>query len=273
MLKALLATALTLSALPSFALDAAEEAKIKFCDKRSETNSVQKMLGDYRSSLSFTNQGGMLGGGVCWWHSRFTRNAAYIARFRPDLPKPTDEEAKKIIKAIRKGKAIVEIPGSKDLLEFSYSWGQFILNELEAWQRKDGLLRQQWIRGLSGSTSIKPEAMERRMDELFARIQNGEVVYQKLQLPGVVAHAWLVLSMMPTPTGYTMQVLDSNFGYPTSFTYERGMTSLEYYGYGRFVPYTEQTKEEVRLRRILQSECDLPETEENPENDSPEEDN
>jgi hypothetical protein len=208
---------------------------------------------------------------VCWWHSRFTRNAAYIVRFRPDLVAPTAAEAKKIIKDIRNAKKIVEVPGFANLYDFSRSHDELILRELEAWQRKDGFVNQQWVAGLSGSSNIKPEALERRMDELFARVQMGEVVYQKLQMPGITAHAWLVLGMTQTSNGYRLLVLDSNTYSPDTYYYEKGMTSFGYHGFTNFVPYTGKTKEENKMKSIVAKDCSFEEPEVDGADDSDEE--
>ncbi len=271
MLRKLVALTLIVSSLTALAQDD-EAAKASFCDKRTESNSIQQILLDSKSKLSFSNQGGLFGGGVCWWHSRFTRNAAYIARFRPDLAAPTEVEAKKLIKSIRSAKKIVEIPGFANLYDFSRSFDDLILRELEAWQRKDGFINQQWVAGLSGSSNIKPEAMQKRMDELFVRVQLGEVVYQKLQMPGVVAHAWLVMGMTQIEDGgYRLLVLDSNTYAPDTYTYRPGMTSLNYHGFTHFVPYTGKTKEEAKLKRIVAKDCSFEEPEVDTDEDSEEE--
>lgn len=272
MLRKFVALTLLVSSLSAFAQDE-EQAKIakeNFCNKRAEIGSIQEILLNPKATLSFSNQGGLFGGGVCWWHSRFTRNAAYVVRFRPDLAAPTEAEAKIIIKSIRSAKKIIEVPGFANLYDFSRSYDDLILRELEAWQRKDGFINQQWVAGLSGSSNIKPEALEKRMDELFTRIQAGEVVYQKLQMPGVVAHAWLVLGMTQTSDGYQLLVLDSNTYSPDTYTYRRGMTSFNYHGFSHFVPYTGKTKEEAKLKRIVAKDCDFAEPAVDIEEEQPE---
>lgn len=274
MLRKLVALALIVSSLTAIAQEderAKMLAKENFCNKRSDQKSIQSLLLDNEATLSFSNQGGLFGGGVCWWHSRFTRNAAYIVRFRPDLAGPTEAEAKKIIKDIRSAKKIVEVPGFSSLYDFSRSFDYLILRELEAWQRKDGFVNQQWVAGLSGSSNIKPEALQARMDELFVRVQAGEVVYQKLQMPGVVAHAWLVIGMTKTSDGYQLLVLDSNTYAPDTYTYRQGMTSFNYHGFTHFVPYTGKTKEEAKLKRIVAKDCSFAEPEVDSDNDSDEE--
>lgn len=267
------ALTLLVSSLTAFAQDdeQAKIAKENFCNKRADINSIQEILLNPKATLSFSNQGGLFGGGVCWWHSRFTRNAAYVVRFRPDLAAPTEAEAKKIIKSIRSAKKIVEVPGFANLYDFSRSYDDLILRELEAWQRKDGFINQQWVAGLSGSSENKPEALEKKMNDLFVRIQAGEVVYQKLQMPGVVAHAWLVLGMTQTSDGYQLLVLDSNTYAPDTYTYRKGMTSFNYHGFSYFVPYTGKTKEEAKLKRIVAKDCSFTEPEVDTDEDSEEE--
>jgi hypothetical protein len=65
------------------------------------------------------------------------------------------------------------------------------------------------------------------MDELYDQVQKGEVVYQKLQLQGIDAHAWLVIGMVKTRDGYTLKIIDSNFPLETiDYVYQKGMTNF-----------------------------------------------
>lgn len=260
MLKSLVSAGLILSSLSvAYAAESAADktARAQFCDQRlSDTKSVQQLLKNHDNQMAFTNQGGIGGGGVCWWHSRYTRNAAYLVQFRPDLPRLRDEKAiKKLVGEIRKGKKIVVVPGFKNLREFSRVNYKEVLNKLEDWQETDGILHFQWLAGLSGNTKVKSDALEVKMNELYERIQKGEVVYQKLQMPGITAHAWLVVGMEKVSDGYLLEVLDSNsYRGPDVYKYTVGMESFRYYG-DDFVPYTGKSKEERRLRRILNREC------------------
>lgn len=259
MLKSIVAFGL-LTSLTSFAAtmtEADRAAKAAYCEQRLSTdNSVQQLLTKQENHLGFTNHGGMMNGGVCWWHSRYTRNAAYLVQFRPDLPRIIDQKGiKKLVMDIRKGKKVVVVPGYRNLREFSYAHYQEIQDKLEDWQETDGILNFQWVAGLSGKSEVSEENLSLKMDQLFARITRGEVVYQKLQLPGIVAHAWLVVGMSQLPEGgYRLQVIDSNYAGVQTFTFRPGMKSMGYV-MGSFVPYTGKTKEESRLRRILKKEC------------------
>jgi hypothetical protein len=247
--------ALGLMSLSAFAQDRDSEAARSFCDSRmSDSHSVQNIISNSDNQLYFRNQGGMFGGGVCWWHSRFTRSAAYLAIFDPSLPKPSDEEAKKIISRLRDRKGITLIPGFSNLRDFSLSYRDSIQSKLNDWQRSDGILKASWVKGLSGSSDVDPTKLEKTMDELYDRVSKGEVVYQMLQMPGVIAHAWLVSGMEKTDDGYKLQIIDSNIG-NDEYTYRKGMTQFNYMGYYHFVPYTGQQGEEKKLMSKMTEFC------------------
>lgn len=246
-----------------FALDTASvAAKRRYCEERLQyTNSIQRFIQSSANQLAQGNQGGLLGAGVCWWHSRFTRNAAYLAQFRPDLPHPSQREAEEIIMKIRRSEPVV-IPGYRNLSNFSVYYQREIQERLDSWQRTDGIGRMQWMVGLAGSSEVAADVLQGMMDELYQRVVRGEVVYQKLQMPGVTAHAWLVTDMEIVPMGYKLTVVDSNDYAASKYTYRRGMTQFSYrsdFMYigseSNFVPYTEQTREEERLKEKLLQEC------------------
>ncbi len=227
---------------------------VSFCDARRQADFGQTHLMQIENNLGFRNRGGLANGGVCWWHSRFTRNAAYVAQFRPDLAKPSRGEALNLIHAIRLGQRVVMVPGYSDLQTFAVDFEDEIQKKLEAWQRYDGFSRGQWRRGLAGRSTTTAAGLERSMDKLYERILDGEVVYQKLQLRGIVAHAWLVLAMTPFDGGYELTVWDSNYLTPQRHVYRQGMTHLTYNG-TQFVPYTEYWVEFERLQRVAREHC------------------
>lgn len=227
-----------------------------FCRNSQNPEYVKSLTQDYNNLIPLYNQGGIIGGGVCWWHSRFQRNALYLTRFSPSLEKPSVDEAKQIIREIRNGKDLINIPGYQNFFEFSYAYYEEIQRELEGWQKHDAL-RFAWIKGLEGKTSVKPEKLKEIMDQTYEEVvTKNNIVYQKLQMKGLVAHAWLVVNMKKTANGYDLEVLDSNYPLQTTFyQYEEGMTNLEYEIYGPFVPYTENTKELDRVKETVQSNC------------------
>ena len=209
---------------------------------------MQSKLSSRNNRLSFTNQGGLFNSGVCWWHSRFTRNANYLAFFSPNKPPLFDPT--ELIKKIRKGREVVEIPGFRNLREFSTYYQNEIQDVLENWQIVDGAINQQWVVGLWGKSEVSESNMKKRMDKLHARVSNGEVVYQKLQIDGIDAHAWLVVGMEKFSGGYNLYVVDSNYRGIDRYVYKEGDRSFEHPFYGKFVPYTGRMAEERRLNKV-----------------------
>ena len=228
----------------------------EFCNDRKDNKYFRNFLEEDESRMAFRNQGGLVDGGVCWWHSRFQRNATYLTIYRPDKRRPTDSQAKKIIKKIRKGRSIVEIPGFSNFEEFSSAYRSYIQDTLEAWQKVDGILLQQWVVGLAGSSETTPEDLEEKMHELYSEVSTGDIVYQKLQIKGITAHAWLVIDMEKTSIGYELRVIDSNYPNSTNvYSYEYGDTSFYHGFYGSFVPYTGKDSELKRLKRVVSKYC------------------
>lgn len=110
--------------------------KRRFCERRMHdlVDSLQENhSGKNKASLgaiSFNNPPGTFGTGLCWWHSRFQRNATYLANYFPGKNPPSDKQAKKIIRAIATGRVVVEIPGFANLREFSSTYKSMIVKEL-----------------------------------------------------------------------------------------------------------------------------------------------
>ena len=228
----------------------------EFCSDRSDKNYMQSILEESESRMGFRNHGGLINGGVCWWHSRFQRNATYLAIYQPEKSKPTQRQAESIIKKIRKGRGVVTIPGFSNFNDFSYAYYSEIQEQLEKWQKFDGLVLQQWVVGLAGGSETSEQALSDSMDELYEQVSAGDVVYQKLQIKGITAHAWLVIDMVKTAKGYELSVVDSNYPSSTnSFNFEHGDTSLYSYSYGNFVPYTGKDSELSRLKSIVRKYC------------------
>lgn len=224
-----------------------------------EISTTQLFASNIDNLMSFRNQGGLFNAGVCWWHSRFQRNILYLSLFRPDLPKPSRHDALRIIRKIREGKNIILIPGFHNFSEFSNTYKKEIIKELAEWQLFDGIILSAWINGLKGNTKEPAPKMKKMMDELYQYVSiNKKVAYQKLQIKGIVAHAWLVVGMKKNDNGYDLGVIDSN--YPTmtmNYNYKLGQENFYYESYGYFVPYLEFTREEKRLVSIGKSFCGL----------------
>lgn len=228
----------------------------RFCSISRNQGFASALLSESLHRLDFLNQGGFFGGGVCWWHARFTRNATYLARFNPNLPADDVNETKRIISKLRKADGIVEVNGYKDLQSFSRINEKYIQSELEKWQRIDGLLRQQWIVGLWGRRKLPAQKLKARMDHLYDYVKlEGRVAYLKLQLKGIAAHSWLVIDMKKLTDGYELKIIDSNFRYPISHRYTTGERSLYTDVYGSFIPYLSKKKEHEEIVKLRKSFC------------------
>lgn len=252
----LLAITLMFSSFQAFA-QAPSMDRESFCRDREDKNFVKDLTLDSKNLMGLTNQGGIGGGGVCWWHSRFQRNALYLTMFKPNLPRPSTEEAKDLIKQIREANNVVIIPGYSNFNQFSFDFRNLIQRELNKWQKGDGVLRFAWMKGLAGEAVTESEKLKQLMDQIYEEVEvKNNIAYNKLQIPGIVAHAWLVVKMEKVSNGYNLEVLDSNFPSQTeTYRYHEGDTSLTYQGYYKFSPYLEQTKEMDKVNKTIADFC------------------
>lgn len=259
MLKAayLLSAVILLSLSPNSGASSSSKSRRAFCSDRESSNYIKSLAQTRKANMSFLNRGGIGNAGVCWWHSRFVRNALYLTYYRNDLQRPSERQAKKLIKKIRKGKSVVMIPGFKDFREFSREYKDLIQKQLEKWQLFDGLIAQQWVVGLSGKSEVKEEKLQSMMDDLYSYVVGGKnIAYQKLQIKGIDAHAWLVVDMKKRAYGYDLYIIDSNFyKAPIRYTYNYGDTHFTHPDYGNFVPYLEKEKELRRLKKTVTKFC------------------
>lgn len=215
-----------------------------------------KKLRSAENRLSFTNHGGIMNGGVCWWHSRLTRIAQYLAVFNPAGKPLTDNEAYGQVKRLRQGKPTT-FSGFKNFYDFSIVHSEAIQKNLEEWQITNGGFQLGFLDGLSGSSFVSAKEMKTIMDSNFDLFQTTQKpIYQVLQLPGLTAHAWLIIDMVPTLNGYQFDVVDSNYMPIQSWTYKNGDTGF-YFGRSPFVAYTTNRglDEEKLLTQRLESAC------------------
>lgn len=233
-------------------------SKESYCNRFNDAETIKSLSSDSINLISFRNHGGLFNGGVCWWHSKFQRHLFYLAIFQPAAPFPSADEIKKIIHSIRLGNQIVIIPGFYNVQEFTTQNKNAIQKELEAWQIYDGVILNQWIDGISGSTKVHPGVLKQKMETLYQYVETQKkIAYVKLQIKGITSHAWLVVSMKPGPNGYDLEFIDSNR--PTeiqTYSYKFGDDSFFIKEYGNFVPYLEYTKEELRLFNIGRKFCE-----------------
>lgn len=252
-----LAIAALACSFSAFAALTPSQSVEQFCSDRSSSTFSKNLSKSSDNLMAFQNFGGLANGGVCWWHSRFQRNALYLTIYKPAEAKPSKAEAQKIIDKIRSGKEIIEIPGFRNFYEFSRNHLAEIQRELEKWQKSDGILKFNWVIGLSGDNVVSAEKMKEQMDELYQYVEvEGNIGYQKLQIKGVTAHAWLVLNVKVTKNGYDLEVLDSNFPSQTSvYKYREGQTSFKHYAYGEFTPYLERKGEMEKVQMTILKKC------------------
>lgn len=199
--------------------------------------------------LGFKNGGGIGGEGVCWWHSRFTRAALYLAYFVPDAPRPDAHALRRILRGLMAADEVVAIPGYRTMEEFSRDKQAEIQQRLERAQILEGIFQFCWVNGLAGLTKVSPEHMKALMDKIYVAVRDDGISYVKLQCPGIASHAWLMTAMEPRPDGgYHCWFLDSNWVGTSPWTYKLGMTAL----WGELgVPYLQREQELVQIKQTI----------------------
>lgn len=202
--------------------------------------------------LSFTNSGGLLGKGVCWWHSRFTRNALYLAYFLPESRKPADDQARRIIGTLMSGSAVTAVPGYGDLAGFSRDHRKTIQKTLERRQLIEGILEFAWINGLTGASSVTGQRMERLMGVVHREVSSRGIAYVKFQTPGIDAHALLITGTEALPGGgYTVRYLDSNQPQEAELVHNPGEGYLILRNGSTGVPYLQRSGELKNIKRLV----------------------
>jgi hypothetical protein len=233
---------------------AGEARADRFCGRTDQD--VQNAFEDPLMRVGFENQGGLLNGGTCWWHSRLQRAAIYLARFRPELPKPDTRAVGQILEDLVHQRRVVEIPGYAGFAEFSREHQSQVQRELNQWQIRDGFVNQQWIRGLSGRPTLPPRKLVRRMERLYRVFQDSKPgLWIMAQMKGITSHALLLLGMQKTREGYRLRFIDSNFPDETrELEYRQGERALDL-GYAEFVPYAGYRKDFRRIAAALRKHC------------------
>ncbi len=237
-----------------FAIEAPKNQQ-SYCKVVRETNFFRNLIQEKENRLSFRNHGGLLNSGVCWWHSRFTRNALYLGIWRPDLKKPDFEGRKKLIKKIRRATSVITIPGYKNLEELSVDNSDLIQKELESWQKVDGVFKNRWFDGVLGPTRLPKQMFKWHMDRIYKHFKgNDDVVFLRAQIKGISAHSLLLVDMKKEGPGYIMTVIDSNYRYPYKIEYKYGMRYLTYFN-KRYIPYLQFRPELEKLKLLQKYYC------------------
>lgn len=242
-----------------------------FCDTRASRSlpmAIEKIASDPAMRMGFKNHGGFANGGVCWWHSRFQRAAWYLANFDDSLPAPNAAAARVLIRKIISRKEVVTIPGYRDLSTFTRDFKVEIQRQLDAWQIRDALINQAYIRGLSGQSHFRdPDAMRARIESVFASYvssrEKGDVLFVMLQMQGIVSHASLIQAMIPEADGsYRIEMVDSNFpDEAVQYAYHPGDLDLRPADrdihYPVSVPYAGFGRDLRRIHRAISKYCVL----------------
>ncbi|MBS1961541.1 MAG: hypothetical protein JST04_04955 [Bdellovibrionales bacterium] len=241
-----------------------------FCDARTRgtmTATIDKIADDRGMRIAFENDGGLAGGGVCWWHSRLQRAAWYLARFDAMAPAPTRDEAKRLVRRLVSRKEVVTIPGYADFRSFTKDFEPVVQSELNAWQLRDAFINQAYLRGLSGVSHYRhPEKFRARLEKVFTEYNEararGDVVWVMLQMRGIASHASLIRGMELTPDGgFRIAMVDSNF--PDKLVeyvarpgdLELNPSSIQVDDYTS-VPYAGFTRDLRRIHRAVERYCD-----------------
>lgn len=231
--------------------------KEDFCNRLQNKATIKDQAAVIDNLIAFKNDGGLFDGGVCWWHSRFQRNAFYLLKINPAGTKPTNTEAKELIKRIRNSNEVLTLNGFNSFNDFTKSYQKEIQKELNNWQLYDGVVLGGWIDGIKGDTKIPSNELKAKMDELFQYVEtNKKIAYQKLQIKGITSHAWLVTNLKQTESGYDIGYIDSNDPMSINlYRYKYGDESLFIKGYGNFVAYLEFKREEDKLNQVALNYC------------------
>lgn len=180
-----------------------------FCERN--RSDILDLMQEPTARLAFKNNGGFANGGVCWWHSRLQRSSFFLARFNPSAPRPTNGQLAQILSGLRNMNTVVTIPGWPDFKSFSWAYQKQIQGMLNDWQIFDGVFNFQWLRGISGRSSLPAGEMQARMDSVYQSYRTSPAaMWVMAQMEGVVSHAFLVFHMEKVNGGYDLDLIDSN---------------------------------------------------------------
>lgn len=204
------------------------QTKEEYCHFNFYRGEFGKLLLSQSNMLFNRGDGGIFQTGVCWWHSMLTRNATYLAIYKPDLPKPNKNEVRKIINHLMIADAVTIIPGFKNLYTFSHENAEVFEDVLTQWQITEGGLSLGFLRGFEGSSQGNSQELKKTMKEINSLVMGqGRVAYLLVQIPGIDAHSLLVAEVERTYTGYQLTLIDSNEATPFTINYTEGDSVLK----------------------------------------------
>lgn len=228
----------------------------EFCERSRSTIADYLTQTEYR--IDFKNRGGLFGGGVCWWHARLQRSSLYLARYNPNASKPSAQNVRQIVLALKNMNRVVVIPGYENFNTFTQENQAIVQSVLEGWQREDGILNFEWMRGISGKYRLPPQELEVKMKKLYAFFQKSPLpVWIMAQMKGITSHSYLIRQMSALPSGFEMEVIDSNKPKELRIVrYQFGDQNLRAEGSKTpFIPYTGFQEDFSRISRSLTAYC------------------
>ena len=227
-----------------------------FCERN--RGDILSLMEEPLARIAFKNAGGLMDGGVCWWHSRLQRSSFFLAKYSPDKTKPNPSQVNAILSGLRNMDRVVTIPGYENFEAFTRDHQGQIQNLLNDWQIFDGVYNFQWIRGISGNSALPPKDMEVRMNSVYQSFrQSPAAMWILAQMKGVVSHAFLVIGMQVVNGGYDLELIDSN--HPRDIVRVRYQTGDQFLqtdrGSTAFVPYVGFQEDFRKISRGLSAFC------------------
>lgn len=227
-----------------------------FCGRRQPD--IRGLLLDSSSRIAFKNGGGLLNKGVCWWHNRLQRSSAYLVKYNPAGNPPDRRQVRQILTSLVQMNKVVVIPGYSDFETFTRDHQREVQAILNDWQKLDGFFNFEWIRGISGRSSLDGRAMLLRMKNIYNQFRSSPVpLWIMAQIKGVTSHSFLVVKMTMRENGYDMDVIDSNDPQKTiRIEYNVGDTFLSPPGEKySFVPYSGFQNDFRKISSALKEHC------------------
>lgn len=153
---------------------------------------------------------------------------------------------------------VVTIPGYSDFESFTKDVRPEIQAILNDWQKTDGFLNFEWIRGISGQSFLPPEQMKIRMDDVYSYFKTSpNPIWLMAQIKGITSHSLLLTSMHSNGRGYTLEVIDSNHPtetYSIDYVYGDQFLRPKYEKY-TFVPYVGFQRDFKKISETLKRVC------------------
>lgn len=180
-----------------------------FCERNRED--ILSLMKEPTARIAFKNSGGLINGGVCWWHSRLQRSSYYLVRFNPTAPKPNQKQLSEILTKLRSMDTVVTIPGFDNFSQFTRAYQKQVQKMLNDWQVIDGVFHAQWIRGISGKPILPAAELATRMDSVYQSYrQSPAAMWIMAQMEGITSHSFLIVHMEKVNGGYDLDLIDSN---------------------------------------------------------------